>query len=339
MSESDSETLSPEGIPQEPYIAAADVNLGRGVEKGDCEDEGHLMGDGEENIKDHYFHRLSVLSRARAASRSARSRRSSKFARIIGNFGQNRGVSHSSVVSKKNECHDEKFCRRPPEGLAKTYDSNSSLFDFDEEEDDTYGKGEIHGTAQEFISGKEDKSIFEFDTNLDDEELDPIFVSDELDPLDDITKPFVDESDENKMVDTTSDENLGEEKVRDERIHDCDVICEKEEEDETTICASNKNIQYRKDEIDGKVPNVGQYPVIQPNSLSREPEPLWVKNCDKRNELAWVRCAARSRKRPMNFPIARECKQKEPVEIAKEEDSSEKMCAPWYYSCWEVFVF
>jgi len=327
ISESDSETF----IPQEEHIAAANVNLGRGNEKGDGEDEGHDKGVEKQNTTDVYYNRLSVLSRARAVSRSARSRRSSKFARIIGYLGQNRGVSNSSV-SNNNECHEErkeKFCPRSSAGSTEAYDGNSSLFDFDEEEDDTYEKGEIHGTAQEFISGKEDKSIFEFETNSNDEELDPVFVSDELDPLDDVRKSFANERNEIETVDTTSDEKLGEEKVRD------DVSCEKEEEDETTLCVRNTDIQHRNDEING---DVGQTPAIQPNSLSREPKPLLVKNRDKRNELAWVRCAARSRKRPMNFPIARECKQKEPVEVAKEVDYSENMCAPWYFSCGEVFV-
>lgn len=334
ISESDSETVSPEGIPQEEHIAAAKVNLRRGDEKGDGEDEGHHKGDEKENTKDHYFNRLSVLSKARAASRSARSRRSTKFARIIGNFGQNRGVSNSSV-SNNNKCHqecNENFCRRPSAGLTEAFGSKSSLFDFDEEEDDTYEKGEIHGTAQEFISGKEDKSIFEFETNINDEELDPIFVSDELDPLDDVTQSFVNERNENVVIRAPGDEKLGEEKVRDESTDDCEVSCEKEEEDETTHCASNKDIKNRKDVINGK------NPAIQPNSLSGQPEPLWVKNRDKRNELAWARCAARSRRQPKSFPITRECKQKEPVEVAKGEDYSEKMCAPWYYSCGEVFV-
>lgn len=69
---------------------------------------------------------------------------------------------------------------------------------------------------------------------------------------------------------------------------------------------------------------------------SREPEPLWVKNQDTRNELAWIRCAARNRERPTGFPIPREREYKK--SNYQDEPESSSMCFSWYFSCGDVFV-
>jgi len=66
-----------------------------------------------------------------------------------------------------------------------------------------------------------------------------------------------------------------------------------------------------------------------------KPEPLWVRGHDRRNLLAWRRCAARSKKeRPMGFPIARKSRKKHK---AKREEVKSSWYDPFASLCGDLF--
>jgi hypothetical protein len=252
----------------------------------------------------------------------------STFAKALGKLG------HSWWASDKDkgvECRDEinDVCRRPRIRQGAT--GNRCIVE--------------RGGDKASKDDPRDEAV----QHEEEEELDPIFVSGsyrnlivsdnaELDPLDDIAKtessvviapshPIIDERDDEISDSKVTDDRGSDDGVRDNRVSD-DVVVSDDSGAESCERKTSRIFHAHNK--------------LQPSSPSSplEPEQLWVRNHDKRNELAWVRCAARNRKRPMDFPISK-CR-KQPQENDDEEMLSQSAntyaCAPWFASCGEVFV-
>eukprot|EP00531_Pseudo-nitzschia_arenysensis_P010809 CAMPEP_0116131686 /NCGR_PEP_ID=MMETSP0329-20121206/9142_1 /TAXON_ID=697910 /ORGANISM="Pseudo-nitzschia arenysensis, Strain B593" /LENGTH=434 /DNA_ID=CAMNT_0003626141 /DNA_START=96 /DNA_END=1397 /DNA_ORIENTATION=+ len=288
------------------------------------------QGDSTEKAKGDSFGRLYILSRVREAQRSSHSRSNSTFAKMFNKFGQNRRLEVSSA-STDHKSLNKSLPRRPSTESTEIYHScSSSIFDFDEDDDDDddddYSDGEIHGTTQGSVSGREHNKIFDFDKNVEDEQLDPIFVSDELDSLNGVSNSFGTESD---AIDDASshDENMDDEARLDTRCK-CDLSSENKERKKYSNFTDTAS-QAIKDKVGNKKVSIdGQSHQVEQKSLSRESETLLVRNHDKRNELAWTRCAARNWKQPVDFPISQSRRQ-ESVEDVKDDGYAENMFSRW----------
>jgi hypothetical protein len=99
-----------------------------------------------------------------------------------------------------------------------------------------------------------------------------------------------------------------------------------------------KNKKVEKLEVKAKVDKVlvARAPKkLKAQTIPAEPEPLWVRGHDRRNLLAWRRCAARSKKeQPMGFPIARKSRKKQKAE---REEVKSSWYEPFSSLCGDLF--
>ena len=255
-------------------VARVDHNF-----SGDNEDD---REDDEEdgNKKNRFNGRLSIFSKDKTASKSSHSSFSSTFSRIIGKLAS---------ISRNNGLDDEKATKCRDEGKEGRERSRESyILDLDVEQNNAVEGGEIEGTSRDSPRGKMSDSIFKFNSNAKDEELDPIFVSG--------LNIYESDSENSSMPSISLVDGI------DDKLSDSDESVLDNEASQNT--GSGANISGR------EVSSIEQTSVTKPRSLSTTPVPLWIRNDNKRNELALIRCAAPNRRQPTGLPIARKDRRK-----------------------------
>ena len=121
-----------------------------------------------------------------------------------------------------------------------------------------------------------------------------------------------------------SDNGVSEDELRDDRVSD-DIVVVSDDSG-----AESLERKFRVFRMHNK-----QRKSSSPSS-SLQPEQLCARNQVKLSELAWVRCAARNRKRPMGFPVSKSRKQpqdNDDEEMLSGSANTSYAFSPWFPWC------